>query len=231
MTYRSLILLIILAVPANAGLVTVSTSAEVTALFDSSTPDIDSSTANSGTLAASQSGNNSLTNSDITYAYDGVGMFSGNALIVAEKTVNARPGGPHTGTAEYSFTFTTDMDMDFTLGGTWGFDGADGSSDSLNYILQDSGGTTISSGSTNSVAGVSSAGFSDSGSLSAGTYTFLITAELNETINNQGIAQAGWDLTEFTLTAGTPEPSSLSLLILGISFCGSFRRKRKPPVG
>lgn len=220
--------------PAIGGLVSVSTSAEASAEFDGGPPDTATSTMNADSIGAFQSANNSFTEADLSYGFDsGTDTFSGTALIVAEKTVSARPGGDHCGTADYSFTFTTDETMDFTLAGTWGFDNitATGTADSLSFLLEDSSGMAISSGSTTSGSGIASDTFSDSGTLAAGTYTFTISGKLFETLNNMTTAQAGWDLQQFTLsssTVGTPEPSSLSLLITAFLGCLGHRRRRSP---
>ncbi|MFK7821256.1 MAG: hypothetical protein AB8G99_21255, partial [Planctomycetaceae bacterium] len=159
---------VLIAQPAYADLITVSTNAEVSALFgdfSSTTPNTDSSASNSGSVSTSQADNRSFTSADITaFNFDtGTDTFSASALIIAEKTVSARPGGDHTGIASYEVSFTVDSQMDYTLSGTWGFlnNAAAGPADLLTYSLVDSGGATLDSGST--TANVLTDPFSSSG--------------------------------------------------------------------
>ncbi len=244
---RTLIYLLALGAvqPVSGGLVSITTSAEVSAQFDTAPPDTATSSANSDLITATQAGtgnnSNSSTTSTLDYGFDGAGTFSGIGTVTALKQENSGPGGDHCGIADYSVTFTTDESMDFTLGGTWGYDygnsngGGSSGADFLTYLLQDSSGNAISQGTATSTAGVNSEAFMDSGTLPAGTYTFTIRSELYEAINNRDTRQAGFDLTEFTLTststgAGTPEPGSLSLLALGFLVSGGVRRRRSQPI-
>ncbi len=217
---------ILLAGSANAGLVSHSLSAEVLADFDG-TVDTDNSTTDGATIGAFATGNNSFTDSDLTYAFDPTGsVLTGGALVVAEKTVSARPGGDHLGTNSLALTFTIDAVADFDLSGDWGFDGANPGvpSDSLIYVLTGPSGV-VSTGSTTSNLGIASDSFSASGTLTPGLYTFSINASLTETINNQGTAQAGWQISQFALTHA-PEPGSFSLVAMASCFALLRRRRR-----
>lgn len=215
-------------IPTHAGLVTHSVLANVAADF-AGTIDSDSSTASSATIGALAAANNSFTDSDLTFAFNGTSnSLSGTALIVEEKTVSAKPGGRHIGSASLTLTFQTNSNMDYDFAGNWGFLNQTGTvTDSLTYILQDQAGTTsFASGSTTSGTGIASDSFSGSGTLGPGTYTFTIDALLDETINNAGTRQAGWNLSDFTLVSSTPEPGAMSLLAVAI-FAATLRRHRR----
>lgn len=215
----------------QADLVTSSSSGNVYAQFALDV-DTNSSTAPSAGIQALASGNNSFTQTALTYAFDLPNLtLTGNSLITAQKTVSARPGGDHTGTSQYLFNFEIDAPMKFDLDGTWGFAGSSGSgTDTLLYALTGPGGS-VASGSTTSNLGVNSDTFSESLTLQAGSYALTFTAELRETINNQDTRLAGWTIDGMTLAPGCSprawEPG-FGRTVFG---CRSFHPQTSPAFG
>lgn len=183
----------------------------------------------SDTIGALATENNSLTDSDLEWEFDASSncvTFSATAL--EEKTVSAKPGGAHSAQINYEFEFTIDTVMDFSLNGTYGFDyGSDptsGTDDSISYDLSSGGSPIVNGGITTGGTVV----YSESGTLAPGTYKLSVNLFVNETINNAGNRGGIFD-GKFILSdslTGVPEPTSLSLLAVGM-LLGGVRRRRK----
>ncbi|MDA8563953.1 hypothetical protein N9L06_05820 [Mariniblastus sp.] len=206
---------------ATADLISSSISGSVDATFRGTT-NSDSSTANSNVLVVTASGNNSSTVTNLGWMLSG-DTLTGTTLITESKALNQGRGGQHVGASDFVFNFEVDSPTDFVLDGTWGFNTATGTDDSLAYTFTGPGGFSISDASTGTT-GIMSDSFLQSGTLAPGAYTLTFTADLVETFNNQDMAQAGWTINEFTLTA-IPEPA-MSLVLMFMAGGSGARRYR-----
>ena len=180
--------------------------------------DTDNSSLTVSSISSLATADNSYTQSDLSWNWSN-NVLAGSSLLTGEKTVSARPGGEHIGSSDLVLQFTVDSLTNYSLDGTWGFVNIQPGGDSLSVVLSDGAGT-IDSDSTTSTSGINSNAMSMSGTIGAGTYTLSISGLLTETINNQGIAQAGWNITGFSLTnAAIPEPQTFALLFLLLAAC------------
>ena len=197
--------------------ITGSTNAQLDALFDNA-----NSTMDSATIQSRVDENNSYTQSDATWIWDGLNL-TGSGLVSEIKTRNAKPGGDHTGSSTLSIQFTIDETMDYSLQGFWGLQNASRGDDSIGLTISD-GGTVIAADSSTGTTGVASDSFSLSGTLGPGTYTMEIDATMLETINNGNAppdatagseSLAGWQIDSFTLSKSTvPEPTTLPIALM-----------------
>lgn len=199
------------------------------ASFDDVADSANSSSA-SDAITALATANNSSTQSDLSWDWDG-SILTGTGLVAEEKFLSARPGGDHLGDVSLTFDFTVDVATDYSLDGTWGFDNASPGGDTIMLSLAGSGGFSVSD-STVSNTGIASDNFSLSGTLDPGSYTFMISAELAETINNELLSLAGWQLSSFKLkpsdaggTLAVPEPHS-TFAFMALTALLVQRRKR-----
>lgn len=200
---------------------------DVTADFDG-TVDSDTSSAQPGALIVTASGNNSQTQTDVDWSWDGTSL-TGSSQGTAEKTVSARPGGDHTSSSVFSFSFDIDADSTFQLTGLWGTNNLSGTDDSLTYLFTGPSGTvtTATSGGT---SGVTSESISSSGIITPGSYTLTFTSTLSETINNQqtgvNARVSGWAISEFSIVpVAVPEPSAALPVLLAIFSHLAIRRR------
>jgi len=173
----------------------------------------DSSTANSANLSVSVQGTgqteNSITRSVLDHSWDG-SSFSGALRLDSEKTANAKSGGQHLAEASFQFQFTLDSDYTFLLDGGYGFLDADGSGDVLSWSLIGNG---VNLTGSPSGVGVPVESFSESGTLTAGTYTLQFTANLDESLNNSGLRQAGMNANLQLNPVAVPEAPAIVLFL------------------
>ncbi len=202
--------------PTQANIIVTNYAALVTAEFNA-TPVSASSGLPVDSLSVTDSGDNSFTTTDLSWNWDGT-TLTGSSLLTEEKTVAARPGGRHAATSSLAFEFTVNSTTEYTMSGTWGFETITGTDEVLGFTLTETSLGPIDADNSTGTTGINSDTFSSSGTLAPGTYTLTFSAELYETINNAGLARAGWTLTEFNLTA-VPEPGSICglLLLLGLA--------------
>ena len=215
---------------ADAAIVTSTMSASLEARLKNKT-DVASSTALTDAISGIESKGNSYTETSLSYSFGtGSGLLTGNSLITAEKTADAKKGEDHYGRSSMVFDFGVDEDTSFSLLGNWGFfnNNIADTPDSLNYVLTGPVGTIVSS-STTTDTGIAADSFSESGLLTAGNYQLSFQAELSERHDETAVSSAGWTISSFQLTTVTsvPEPSSLVFLgLLSVVLVSGSRRRR-----
>ncbi len=211
-----IVLALVAACPARADIVVNSIAASVSASIDPGPPLTDSSTFDSDSISQTYIGtSNNFTTLSESPVWNGLALtWSGNALITEAKTVSAGPGRTHRGLSSLTFDFDTTTNTNFSLGGMYGFVNDSATQpDSISWSLV--GPSTnlsqiaLASGGSNQV-------FFGSGQLGVGTYTFTITARLDERINNASTRSANWNLTSFYLEPLTATPEAN--LVLAVSF-------------
>lgn len=192
-----------------------------------STSDSATSSNSSDAIQAYASEHNSFTDTNLEWNVVSPGSISFSGSVFEEKTIAAKPGGDHCGIISYTYDFTIDSFMDFSLNGTFGFDQGleptTGVDDFINYSLT---GTSVTGQTT---SGATTA-FAETGSLGPGSYSLIFNMEMYETINNNGNRGGGFDGT-FSLTdssTSVPEPHSLSLVAIGSLMVLTARRRKRP---
>jgi hypothetical protein len=153
--------------------------------------------------------------------------LTGNGLVTEAKTLAAKPGGLHNGISRLTLVFTTTTATNLSLSGVWGFVGnTAGVADSISWTLT---GPSTSVSQSASTTGGNNQAFSNSVNLGVGTFTFVIEANLNETINNVATRTAEWHLASFDLNSlvSVPEPGSIAAAaaVVAIGLVASPRRK------
>lgn len=216
--------------PACGDIILNSITGSVSASMNSGPPNTGSYSTLSGSISRTFTFENSFTTSSENHTWSGTGLtqsLTGAGLVTEEKTVSAKPGGSHEGTSTLTVVFTTTSATNLSLAGNWGFVGNTGT-------VPDSIGWTLVGPSTNMSQSAPTSGgtgqpFSASTTLGIGTFTFTITANFNETINNQGTRTADWNLTSFQLSSATsvPEPGVSSLALAGLLLASGWRRWRR----
>lgn len=188
----------------------------VSASIDPGPPATDTTSMLTGSVTQTFLGTaNNFTTSSESHSWNfGSLTLTGNGLITETKTVSAGAGRTHRGESSLTFVFNNTAAANFSLGGTYGF-----LNDSV--TLPDSVGWSLVGPSTNFsqsalAGGGDSQPFFGSGQLGAGTYTFTITARLDERINNASARSANWSLTFFNLEPLTAIPEA------GSVFCGAL---------
>ena len=213
---------------ARADITFTSFSGSVIAEFDT-VSNSDSSIFQPEAIVETAADNNSVSESDLDWSWDG-STLSGSSDGIAEKTVAARPGGDHCASSNFSFSFGIDEASDFVLEGFWGTNNLTGVDDSLSYSLIGPSGVVETANSAGTT-GVASDVISSSGTLPPGSYTLTFESTLKETINNMqtgsNASVSGWTLSEFSLVpAAVPEPSGFALLAFTMIAIGSYRHRK-----
>jgi hypothetical protein len=224
---RTIGLLILSILPLNSYAAVVSTTfvGRVEADFDGVTQ-VGDSILESDSLVAQSSADNSTTQSNLNWGWDGSSLTA-NSVLQAQKAIAAKPGGDHVANSLLTFEFTLDSEMMLSLDGLWGFNNASSGGELLQIQLVGESGAVFEDSSTSNT-GIGSDTFGFSGLLGPGSYTFTIRADLSETINNQGTTTAGWSLNNFQFTA-VPEPG-FGLTFLAVPLWLG-RRRARPAMG
>ncbi len=213
---------------AHADVILNSINGSVTAQIDPAAAVTGTTTLQVGSTSVTFNGpdNNFTTSSENQNWNDIAKSLTGSGLVTESKTLAARPGNTHHGLSTLTLVFTTTTNTSLAVGGTWGFvNDSVTLPDSIRWTL--SGPSTFLSQSATAGAGNAQA-FSQTTSLNVGTFTFTISANFNEKINNLNTRTANWNLSSFNLVS-VPEDNPLALI--GLS-CGLFfvtiqiRRKR-----
>ena len=213
---------------AQADVILSSITGSVSAKIDPAAAVTGSTTLQVGSVTRTFNGpDNNFTTSSETQNWNDISKsLTGSGLVTETKFLAARPGNTHHGLSTLTLVFTTTTNTSLALGGTWGFvNDSVTLPDSISWTL--SGPSTFLSQSATAGGGNAQA-FSQTTSLNVGTFTFTISANFNEKINNLNTRTANWNLSSFNLVS-VPEDNPLALIGLG---CGLFivtiqiRRKR-----
>lgn len=210
----------------HAGLVSTASTGSADAIIISSSDTADSMNS-SDVIQAFASENNSTTETNLSWSFNGLDAISFVGSIEHDKSVSARPGGDHTGTINYQFDFTIDSFTDYALNGTYGFDqGLDATSGVDDLFAYSLSGTTSSGSFTSGPT----AAFSGSGNLAPGTYSLIVNMAINETIKNAGNRAGGFEgvLSLTDSIAPVPEPRAMSLIVIAMLAVTPRRRQRRP---
>ncbi len=213
---------------ANADVILSSITGSVSAQIDPAAAVTGSTTLQVGSITRTFNGpGNNFTTSTESQNWNNIAKsLTGSGLITESKILAAKPGNTHHGLSTLTLVFTTTTNTSLALGGTWGFvNDSVTLPDSIRWTL--SGPSTFLSQSATAGAGNAQA-FSQTTSLNVGTFTFTISANFNEKINNLSTRTANWNLSSFNLVS-VPEDNPLALIGLscGLLFATiQIRRKR-----